>query len=134
MDEHLLDGHLACGRPLISDDTEVLAQLAMSVDLFASQRLAAALGYPLPSPLSDLSAHAEVVVEEQATAGPGATVPVPFFALALKWRNVETLRRLAFIAEFSHEALDPLSITREVALDACTDVAGTAVRLGRDRP
>ena len=36
---------------------------------------------------------------EQAVAGPGVLVPEPFKGLTLKWRNTETLRRLASIAE-----------------------------------
>ena len=32
-------------------------------------------------------------------AGPGHLVPQPVRALALRWRNIETLRRLAYIAE-----------------------------------
>lgn len=57
--------------------------------------------------LSDVGAQTEVVIEEDAIAGPGALVPEPFKGLTLKWRNVETLRRLAFIAERRREAHDP---------------------------
>jgi uncharacterized protein YndB with AHSA1/START domain len=56
--------------------------------------------------LSDVGAQTEVVIEEDAIAGPGVLVPEPFKGLTLKWRNVETLRRLAFIAEGRHEAHD----------------------------
>jgi len=41
----------------------------------------------------------EVVIEEQAVAGPGALVPRVAQDPLLNWRNVETLRRLAFLAE-----------------------------------
>jgi uncharacterized protein YndB with AHSA1/START domain len=57
--------------------------------------------------LSDVGAQTEVVIEEDAIAGPGVLVPEPFKGLTLKWRNVETLRRLAFIAEGRHEADKP---------------------------
>ena len=57
--------------------------------------------------LSDVGAQTEVVIEEDAIAGPGVLVPEPFKGLTLKWRNVETLRRLAFVAEGRHEAHDP---------------------------
>jgi hypothetical protein len=40
-----------------------------------------------------------VVIEEDAVSGPGRLVPKPLRDPALAWRNVETLRRLAFIAE-----------------------------------
>jgi hypothetical protein len=41
----------------------------------------------------------EVTIEEDAVAGPSRLVPKPVRDLPLGWRNVETLRRLAFIAE-----------------------------------
>ena len=64
--------------------------------------------------LSDVGAQTEVVIEEDAIAGPGVLVPEPFKGLTLKWRNVETLRRLAFIAEGRHEAHDdPQRTTKE---------------------
>ena len=49
--------------------------------------------------LSDVGAQNEVAITEDATAGPGVLVPEPFKGLTLKWRNTETLRRLAFLAE-----------------------------------
>jgi hypothetical protein len=57
--------------------------------------------------LSDVGAQTEIVIEEDAVAGPGVLVPEPFKGLSLKWRNVETLRRLAFIVEGRHGAYDP---------------------------
>jgi uncharacterized protein YndB with AHSA1/START domain len=44
-------------------------------------------------------ANTRVVIEEDAVSGPGQLVPKPVRAPGIKWRNVETLRRLAFIAE-----------------------------------
>ncbi|MET0998399.1 MAG: SRPBCC family protein [Marmoricola sp.] len=49
--------------------------------------------------LSAKGAGTRVVIEEDAVSGPGALVPVILRGPGLKWRNVETLRRLAFIAE-----------------------------------
>lgn len=40
-----------------------------------------------------------VTIEEDATAGPGTLVPRPARQLAIGPRNVETLRRLAYLAE-----------------------------------
>lgn len=40
-----------------------------------------------------------VTIREDAVAGPGVLVPEPFKGLSLKWRNTETLRRLAFVVE-----------------------------------
>ena len=41
----------------------------------------------------------DVVMEEQAASGPGALVPKPLQDPLLRWRNTESLRRLAFLAE-----------------------------------
>jgi hypothetical protein len=49
--------------------------------------------------LSEQGAGTRVVMEEDAVSGPGKLVPQPVRAPGLKWRNVESLRRLAFIAE-----------------------------------
>ncbi len=40
-----------------------------------------------------------VTIEEDVESGPGRLMPKPARDLQLAWRNVETLRRLAFIAE-----------------------------------
>jgi hypothetical protein len=45
----------------------------------------------------------EVVIEENATKGPAALIPNAVEDPLLKWRNVETLRRLAFLAERRHQ-------------------------------
>lgn len=42
---------------------------------------------------------AVVTVSEHAVSGPATLVPGPIEAALLKWRNSETLRRLAFISE-----------------------------------
>ena len=44
-------------------------------------------------------AETEVVMEELATSGPGALMPKVLQDPLLTWRNVESLRRLAFLAE-----------------------------------
>ena len=44
-------------------------------------------------------AETEVSIEEQATAGPGALVPRLAQDPMLSWRNTESLRRLAYLAE-----------------------------------
>ncbi|WP_295659709.1 SRPBCC family protein [uncultured Nocardioides sp.] len=41
----------------------------------------------------------EVTIVEDAVSGPGLLVPKPLRDIQLAWRNVETLRRLAFVAE-----------------------------------
>ncbi len=49
--------------------------------------------------LRAVGADTEVVIEEDVAAGPGRLLPRPVRGLTLRWRNVETLRRLAYIAE-----------------------------------
>lgn len=41
----------------------------------------------------------EVTIDEDPVSGPTRLVPKPFRDLPLAWRNAETLRRLAFVAE-----------------------------------
>ncbi len=41
----------------------------------------------------------EVLIEEDAVKGPARLMPKPLRDVQLNWRNVETLRRLAFVAE-----------------------------------
>ena len=45
------------------------------------------------------SGGTRVSIEEDAVSGPGAFVPSPVRQPLLHWRNTETLRRLAFLAE-----------------------------------
>ena len=49
--------------------------------------------------LSSSGAGTLVEMDEHAVSGPGALVPQPLKALSIKARNVESLRRLAFLAE-----------------------------------
>jgi len=83
---------------LINDTTEVLEVEEQS------RLLLLARGWPAGQ------AHVEIIlrpdgastvveIKEQATAGPGALIPKPLQDPQLHWRNVETLRRLAFVVE-----------------------------------
>ena len=83
---------------LINDDTEVT-----DVDPLHMIALRAR-GWPLGEAAISLHLTAQgagtrVVMEEDAVSGPGRLVPLPLRAPGIKWRNVEALRRLAFIAE-----------------------------------
>ncbi|WP_122818084.1 SRPBCC family protein [Nocardioides pantholopis] len=49
--------------------------------------------------LRPLEGRTEVVMEEDATAGPARLMPKPLRDPQLHWRNVESLRRLAYVAE-----------------------------------
>ncbi|MGZ4446541.1 MAG: SRPBCC family protein [Nocardioides sp.] len=49
--------------------------------------------------LRAVGSDTEVVMGEDAVAGPGRLVPRPLRSLGLRWRNVEALRRLAYVCE-----------------------------------
>ena len=91
--------HSAGVWPLvINDDTEVLeASPRTSMKLRAR-------GWPLGEAevlitLTPVGPHTRVDIEEDAVSGPGAMLPKPLRDPMIKVRNVETLRRLAFVAE-----------------------------------
>jgi uncharacterized protein YndB with AHSA1/START domain len=82
----------------IDDNTEVLEAIPGSL-----LRLRARL-WPLGEAsvtlrLTASGAGTDVVIEEDVVAGPGRLVPEPVRNLMLKVRNVETLDRLAYVAE-----------------------------------
>ena len=83
---------------LINDDTEVVESRRDSLLSLRGR------GWPLGEVaivirLRPVASDTEVVIEEDVVAGPGHLAPKPLRALALRWRNIETLRRLAYIAE-----------------------------------
>jgi hypothetical protein len=82
----------------VNDDTEVLECSPVSV-----LRLRAR-SWPLGEAevlitLTHSGAGTVVEIHEDAVRGPGKLVPGPARALPIKIRNVETLKRLAFLAE-----------------------------------
>jgi len=83
---------------LIDDNTEVLES---DPGRFIRLR---ARGWPMGEAdvavtLSPTGAHTSVEIEEEAVSGPGALMPKLVETPMLRWRNSETLRRLALIAE-----------------------------------
>jgi uncharacterized protein YndB with AHSA1/START domain len=83
---------------VLNDDTEVLA-----CDTGRSMKLRAR-GWPLGEAdvtlrLTPSGEGTLVEIEEKPVSGPGALLPPPVAAVGIKVRNVESLRRLAFIAE-----------------------------------
>jgi len=83
---------------LIDDYTEVKDMAP------ADRLLLRARGWPIGEAtvefrLSDKGPDTQVEIEEIVSAGPGRFIPPPLKGLSLAWRNVETLRRLAFVAE-----------------------------------
>ncbi len=49
--------------------------------------------------LTPIGDETEVQILEDAVSGPGVLTPPPVRTLGLTWRNTETLRRLAYLAE-----------------------------------
>ena len=83
---------------VLDDDTEVL-----ECDPGRFQRLRAR-GWPLGEAevairLTAQGAGTLVAIDEEAVSGPGSYLPEPVKAVSIKIRNVESLRRLAFLAE-----------------------------------
>ena len=85
--------------PLLIDDTTEVLEVEEGRRLLLKAR-----GWPAGEAHVDISlrpdGHATLVtMEEDATAGPGVLVPKPLRDAQLHWRNVEALRRLAFVVE-----------------------------------
>ncbi len=83
---------------LIDDETEVLASDP------GHELMLRARGWPLGEAhvtvrLREQDASTHVTLEEDAVAGPGAWTPRLVRAPLLRWRNSETLNRLAYLAE-----------------------------------
>lgn len=85
--------------PLLIDDTTEVLEIEEGRRLLLKAR-----GWPAGEAHVDISLRPDgdatlVTMEEDATAGPGVLVPKPLRDAQLHWRNVEALRRLAFVVE-----------------------------------
>ncbi|MDO9496178.1 MAG: SRPBCC family protein, partial [Nocardioides sp.] len=49
--------------------------------------------------LEPVGAETRIVMEENAVSGPASLIPKPLQDPLLAWRNVEALRRLAYLCE-----------------------------------
>ena len=83
---------------LLDDNTEVVEMVEL--ELLSLQ----ARGWPIGEARVDIrlepvGAETQVTISEDAVSGPGTLAPPPVRGVTLKWRNSETLRRLAYIAE-----------------------------------
>lgn len=83
---------------LIDDHTEVLdvqpgSMLSLRARAWPTGEAAVTIH------LRPAGAGTEVVLEEDATSGPAVLVPRRLRDVSLRWRNVEALRRLAYVAE-----------------------------------
>ena len=83
---------------LIDDTTEVVdATPGTMLQLQARAWPTGAAGVTIR--LAAVGTETEVTIEEDAVSGPARLVPKPARDLGLAWRNIESLRRLAYIAE-----------------------------------
>ena len=85
--------------PLLIDDTTEVLEVEEGRRLLLKAR-----GWPAGEAHVEISLQpsgsaTEVTMKEDATAGPGALIPKPLRDPQLHWRNVEALRRLAFVVE-----------------------------------
>jgi len=83
---------------LIDDDTRVMASVPLE------RLVLRARGWPageasVTITLEPDDAGTRVDIREDAVSGPGRLVPKPLRAVGIGWRNVETLRRLAYVVE-----------------------------------
>ncbi|NGN93924.1 SRPBCC family protein [Nocardioides sp. KC13] len=83
---------------LLDDSTEVLECTP------GRRLLLRARGWPVGAAHVEITVEpagedTEIAIREQAVAGPGALIPRLVQDPILKWRNVEALRRLAYIVE-----------------------------------
>ena len=83
---------------LIDDDTEV-TDVTPGVSLSLRARAWPMGEAAVHLHLSPVGTDTEVRIDEDAVSGPGTLAPKPVRGVTLKWRNTETLRRLAYIAE-----------------------------------
>jgi carbon monoxide dehydrogenase subunit G len=85
--------------PLLIDDTTEVVEVEEGKRLLLLAR-----GWPAGQANVEISLEPDgdatvVTINEDASAGPGLLVPKPLRDVQLHWRNVETLRRLAFVVE-----------------------------------
>ena len=83
---------------LLDDNTEVL-EVEPASRLVLRARAWPAGAAHVEFQLSADVTGTRVILHEDAVAGPGRWVPKPLRDVQLTWRNTETLRRLAFVAE-----------------------------------
>jgi hypothetical protein len=91
--------HSVGAWPALLDDTTEVLEVEPQRMLRLSARAWPAGRAAVVFRSSTVSGQCEVTLEEDAVSGPGALVPSPVRQPMLHWRNQETLRRLALLAE-----------------------------------
>ena len=85
--------------PLLIDDNTEVTESNPGVSMSLRARAWPGGEASVTIRLRPVGVHTEVVIDEDAVSGPGTLVPSPLRAVTLKWRNTETLQRLAYLAE-----------------------------------
>lgn len=91
--------HSVGSWPLLVDDETEVVDVVPGVSLTVHAKARPTGVAEVMIRLEPVGAHTRVVMEEDALSGPARLVPKPVRDAGLAWRNVESLRRLAFIAE-----------------------------------
>jgi uncharacterized protein YndB with AHSA1/START domain len=85
--------------PLLLDDETEVVDITPGAMLELRARARPSGTAAVTIHLEPVGAETRVVLEEDAVSGPGVLVPKLVRDLPLSWRNVESLRRLAYVAE-----------------------------------
>ncbi len=91
--------HSVGNWPVLVDDTTSVVEAEPGKRLRLRARAWPAGEAEVELHLEAVPEGTRVTIVEDAVAGPGTLVPPPVRAPMLKWRNVEALRRLAFVVE-----------------------------------
>ena len=91
--------HSVGSWPLLVDDTTEVLECTPGSFLRLRARAWPGGEAEVGISLHATGAETEIVMTEDAVTGPGRLVPKPLRDLPLTWRNVEALRRLAFVVE-----------------------------------
>lgn len=83
---------------LLDDTTEVLDSRPLSMLRLRARTWPVGSANVLVR-IDAVGIHTEVTIEEAVVNGPALVVPRPVRDVGLKWRNEETLRRLAYLVE-----------------------------------
>jgi hypothetical protein len=85
--------------PLLVDDTTEVVDSVPGISLTLHARARPTGTAEVIVRLEPVGTQTRIVMKEDAISGPGRLVPGPLRHLTLTWRNVESLRRLAYIVE-----------------------------------
>ncbi len=83
---------------VLDDHTEVLESVTGQL-LKLKARAFPAGAAEVVITLETEGAQTRITIEENVVDGPASLIPPPIEAAAMKWRNTETLRRLAYVVE-----------------------------------